>query len=104
METLILIGIGAAVGLILAVSGWFLWKTGYNSGYNSANGRAGRNVQADRNVQAKLALLRIRELHEAKTPPLEIARTVVMEYPDVAFQALRDLQKLAKEMGIQEGI
>lgn len=92
--------IGAGIGLILALAGWILWKTGYNSGFNSANGMRGQDAKHNRKTQVNLAMLRIKELHDAKTPELEIAKTIAIEYPDVAFQAIREAQKLAKEMGI----
>jgi len=104
METLVLLGVGGFAGILLAVAGYFLWKAGYNSGYHSAYGAKGRGIVSDRKTETNLAILRIKELHEAKTPPMQIATTIAVEYPDVAFQALRQAQKLAKEMGITEGI
>ncbi len=104
METLVLIGIGGLIGLVLACVGFGLWKIGYISGYNSARGQKGQSMNLDRKTQTNLAILRAKELHDAKTPPMQIATTIAVEYPDVAFQALRQAQKLAKEMGVEEGL
>ena len=101
MEDMYLALIGVIFGLLLAVFGLLLWKMGYQSGYNSANGLKGKDVQNNRKTQVNLALLRIKELHDMKKPIPEIAKTIVVEYPDVAFQALRDAQKMAKQMGIE---
>jgi hypothetical protein len=100
MDTYVLIVLGAIVGLLGAVVLFIAWKMGYTSGYNSANGMKGQDARRNRQTQVNLAMLRIKELHDAKTPPLDIAKQVIVEYPDVAFQALREAQKMAKEMGI----
>ena len=93
---------GAGIGLVVAIVGYFLYRTGYNSGFNSVNGMKGQAARNDRKTQENLAMLRIKELHDQKMPPLKIAAQIVVEYPDVCWQALRNAQKMAKEMGMIE--
>jgi len=102
MEEYLIALIGVVIGMILAVIGLMVWKTGYQSGYHSAYGQKSGDAKNNKKTQVNLALLRIKELHEAKTAPLDIAKVIVVEYPDVAFQALREAQKYAKEMGVME--
>lgn len=57
-----------------------------------------QDVKADKQGRMNLALLRIKELHDAKTPEWDIAKTVAVEYPDVAIPALQKAMELAKQM------
>ena len=99
MEELI---IGVVIGTIFVIIGILVWKMGYQSGYHSAYGQKSGDAKHNRRTQVNLALLRIKELNDAKTPLQEIAKTIVVEYPDVAFQAFREAQKFAKQANLIE--
>lgn len=92
--------IGAGIGLVCGLILIAVWKIGYLSGANSVKSRLGVDARSNKKTQVNLALLRIKELHDAKKNPMEIAAIVAVEYPDVAFQALREAKKLAEEMGV----
>lgn len=59
-----------------------------------------QDVKLDKQQKVNLALLRMKELADAKTGWLEIGKTIAVEYPDVCIDALRKGEKLAKELGL----
>lgn len=59
-----------------------------------------QQVKLDKEQKTNLAVLRAKELHDEGKGVMEIAKTVAIEYPDVAFDALRKAEKLAKEMNL----
>ena len=59
-----------------------------------------QDVKLDKKQKMNLAILRAKELHEEGKKPIEIASAIAVEYPDVAFDAIRQLQKLAGDVGV----
>lgn len=67
-------------------------------GANSALARESRD--------ARLAEVAVRaaELHKAGTQPMDIVKTCIVEYPDVAMQIPGYLKKMAKQFGMEEAL
>ena len=98
----VILFVGAVIGGFLAglLTQWrvSLMETHIKNLHQRINSPAGVQARQDKQADLNLAVIRGQELHAKGMKPLEIAKTIGVEHPAVALDAIKKLMKLAKEM------